>query len=195
MGASAPVAISGVRRPRNTRVDHPSITSRCSSTMPQPRCGTSTIGSCRRSNPDNTARPPGARARARSAASTANGRARIFDRIKSYRDFRSARSRYPCALRTCTSFATPLRATLWRATLMAPASMSPASSLRRNSFAAAIARIPVPVPTSRRLRKRCRRASCSSAIKQPLVDGCSPVPNAVAASTAIPMAPAGTPPP
>jgi hypothetical protein len=83
MGAAAPIVISGLGRPRNIRVDHPSITSRRSSTMPQPRCGASTIGSCRRSNPDNTARPPGASDRARSRASSANGRARIFDKIRS----------------------------------------------------------------------------------------------------------------
>ncbi len=37
------------------------MTMRRSRAMPRPRCGASTIGSWRRSNPDSTARPPGAR--------------------------------------------------------------------------------------------------------------------------------------
>ncbi len=194
MGAAAPIASSDLCLPRNIRVDHPSITSRRSSTIPQLRCGASTIGSCRRSNPDNTARPPGASARARSLASSANGRARIFDKIRSYPDWRNARLRYPDARRTCTSFVTPLRATLCRATSTATGSMSLASTLWRSNFAAAIDRIPVPVPISSGLRNRCRGARRSSAIRQARVDGCSPVPNAVAASTTIPMVPAGTTP-
>jgi len=88
MGAAAPIIILAHNhfawaRARKTRVDQPSMTKRRSSTMPQPRCGASTIGSCRRSNPDNTARPPGASVRARSRAISASGRARIFDKTKS----------------------------------------------------------------------------------------------------------------
>lgn len=79
-GASAPIALPARRI---TRVDHPSIVTRYSGTMPKPRCGASTIGSCRRNSPDNTARPPGASAPARSRASTASGRANMFDRIRS----------------------------------------------------------------------------------------------------------------
>ena len=55
--------------------------------------------------------------------------------------------------------------------------------------AAAIARMPLPVPMSRGRRKRRRRASRSNASRQPRVDGCSPVPKAVAASISIATAP------
>ena len=56
-----------------------------------------------------------------------------------------------------------------------------------SNFAAAIERIPVPVPISSGQRNRRCRASRSSAIRQARVDGCSPVPNAVAASTTMPI--------
>ena len=199
MGAAAPIAIFAARDlaagpARRIRVDHPSIKMRRSSEMPRPRCGASTIGSWRRSNPDSTARPPGARWRARSAASNASGRARMFERIRSWPRRRNRRPRYPAARPTRTRLATLLRATLWRATATDPASISPASTRRRSSLAAAIDRIPVPAPISSGwvIRRFC--ASVCKARRQPRVEGCSPVPNAVAASSAIPIAPAGTPP-
>ena len=72
-----------------------------------------------------------------------------------------------------------------------PASMSLAGTGRRSNFAAAIAKIAVPVPMSSGWRIGLRCASAASAIRHPRVEGCSPVPKAVAASSMMPMAPAG----
>jgi hypothetical protein len=70
-------------------------------------------------------------------------------------------------------------------------SMSLASTARCSRFAAAIARMPLPVPMSSGRSNRRRRARLSSAKRQPRVEGCSPVPNAVAASISMAIAPAG----
>ena len=87
--------------------------SRRSRTRPQPRCAASTTGSCRRSNPDSIARPPGASARARSRAISASGRARIFARPD-----RTATAHRAAAVARRTRRA-PARATPLRRSVMA----------------------------------------------------------------------------
>ena len=190
MGASAPIIILPIiiltGTQRKTRVDHPSITNRRSSTIPQAAMrGAITIGSCRRSNPDNTARPPGgqrpAQDRRPSAPTGAPGCSTGSNRIAICAlcgrgilapGEHAPVSRHTVARRVVTGDAT------------APRSMSLANTRRRSSFAAAIDKIPVPAPMSSGSAKPPALGDrLSSAIKQPRVDGCSPVPKAVAAST------------
>ena len=82
--------------------------------------------------------------------------------------------------------------TLRRAIRTAPLSMSLALTLWRSNLAAAIARMPVPVPISSGRRNFRRLTRSSRASRQALVEACSPVPKAAVASSAKPIAPAGT---
>ena len=141
--------------------------------------------------PARIAVPPGARCAASEPAIRHSGRARIFASTRSYGPpARTTRSRQPSARRQCSIGPIRLSAAFWRATRTDQGSISVASTRRCRSDAAAIARMPDPVPRSR-IRRGRRYATRSSARRHPRVDPCSPEPNASPASSVSVIRPAG----
>ena len=87
---------------------------------------------------------------------------------------------------------TPFSTAFSRATSTASASLSPPITGRCHSLAMAIAKMPLPQPTSTALAVSAR-SSVASIFRQPRVVACVPVPNAMPASILSGSRPAGMP--
>ena len=111
-----------------------------------------------------------------------SGRARILAKTRSYRPFRTTGSRQPSASSARNSPRSPFITPFSAATRTDQGSISVASTFRCSSFAAAMPRMPEPVPRSR-MRRGFRWATASKASRQPRVDSCSPEPKASPASS------------